>query len=61
MNIKTDLLNEYIDFVDNTKKQNRYFKIIMFLILIIMFLFLFKHSSNYKKQKQEYILLYNIK
>ena len=54
MNIKTDLLKEYVDFVDNTKKQNRYFKMFMFLIVIIMFLFSFKYltkqfSYNYKK------------
>ena len=29
MNIKTNLLEEYVNFVDNTKKQNRYFKIII--------------------------------
>ena len=40
MNIKTKLLEEYINFVDNTKKQNKYFKIFLFLIVIIMFLFL---------------------
>ena len=55
MNIKTDLFNEYVDFVDNTKKQSRYLKIIMFLFLIIMFLFLFKYltkqySYSYNKQ-----------
>ena len=49
MNIKTNLLVEYIDFVDNTKKQSKYFKIILFSIVIIMFLFLF------------FMLLYNIK
>ena len=37
MNIKTNLLEEYVNFVDNTKKQNKYFKIIMFLIVIIIF------------------------
>ena len=37
MDIKTNLLEEYVNFVDNTKKQNKYFKIIMFLIVIIMF------------------------
>ena len=26
MNIKTNLLEEYVNFVDNTKKQNNYFK-----------------------------------
>ena len=49
MNIKTKLLEEYVSFVDNTKKQNKYFKISLFLIVIIMFLFLFL------------VLLYNIK
>ena len=41
MNIKTNLLEDYVNFVDITKKQNRYFKIIISLIVIIMFLFLF--------------------
>ena len=49
MNIITNLLEEYVNFVDNTKKQNKYFKI-FFLITIILFLFLcfvlFKYSSN---------------
>ena len=49
MNIKTNLLEEYVNFVDNTKKQNKYFKIFLFLIVKIMFLFLF------------FVLLYNIK
>ena len=49
MNIKTKLLEEYVNFVDNTKKQNKYFKIIIILIVIIMFLFLF------------FVFLYNIK
>ena len=40
MNIKTNLLEEYVNFVDNTKKQNRYFKIII-LIAVILCLFLF--------------------
>ena len=37
MNIKTKLLEEYVNFVDITKKQNRYFKI--FIILIVIFIF----------------------
>ena len=40
MNIKTNLLEEYVNFVDNTKKQNKYFEIFTFLIAIIMFFFL---------------------
>ena len=50
MDIKTNLLDEYVIFVDNTKKQNKYFKIFLFLLAIIVFLFLcfvlFKNSSN---------------
>ena len=30
MNIKTNLLEEYVNFVDNTKKQNKYFKLFFF-------------------------------
>ena len=41
MDIKTNLLEDYVNLVDITKKQNNYFKIIMFSIAIIMFLFLF--------------------
>ena len=37
MNIKTNLLEENLNFVDNTKKQNKYFKISIILIAIIMF------------------------
>ena len=48
MNIKTNLLEEYVNFVDNTKKKNKYFKVFLFLIVIIMFLLIF-------------VLLYNIK
>ena len=49
MNIKTNLLEEYVNFVDNTKKQNKYFKRFSFLIAVIVFLILcfalFKYSS----------------
>ena len=46
MNIKTNLLEEYVNLVDNTKKQNRYFKIII-LIVVILCLFLFFVLFNY--------------
>ena len=50
MNKKTNLLAEYVNFFDNTKKQSKYFKKIVFLIVIIMFSFsfflLFKYSSK---------------
>ena len=47
MNIKTNLLEEYVDFVDTTKKQNTYFKKIILSIAIIisssLFYVLFKY------------------
>ena len=39
--IKTNLFEEYVNFVDNPKKQNKNCKISIILIAIIMFLFLF--------------------
>ena len=47
MNIKTNLLEEYVNFADNTKKQNKYFKAFLKLIAIFMFLFLFFVSFYY--------------
>ena len=41
MNNKTILLEEYVNFVDDTKKQNKYFKINIFLIVIVIGLFSF--------------------
>ena len=41
MNIKTNLLDKYIDFLDNTRKQNKYFKVILILFVVILCLFLF--------------------
>ena len=40
MDIKTNLFEEYVNFVDITKEQNKYFKIILYLIAIIVYLFL---------------------
>ena len=40
MNINTNLLEEYVNFVDNTKKQNKYFKLIIILFVVILCLFL---------------------
>ena len=36
MNIKTNLLEEYVNFVDNTKKQNKYFKLILIFFVVIL-------------------------
>ena len=41
MNIKINLLEDYVNFVDLTKKQNEYFKIMILLIAIITALILF--------------------
>ena len=50
MNIKTNLLEEYVNFVNTTKKQNNYFKIFLIFIVIFMFLFsffvLFKYHTK---------------
>ena len=50
MNIKTNLLEEYVNFVDITKKQNKYFKvfIISFLVVLclIIFFVLFKYINE---------------
>ena len=47
MNIKTKLLEEYVNFVDNTKRQNKYFKVILIIFVVILFLFLFFVLFNY--------------
>ena len=41
MNIKINLLEEYVNFVYNIKKQSKYFKIILILFVVISWLFLF--------------------
>ena len=49
MNIKTILIEEYVNFVDNTKKQNKYFKLILILFAAILCLFLFFVLFKYLK------------
>ena len=41
MNIKTKLFEEYVNFVDDTKKQNKFFGKVLFVIVISMCLLLF--------------------
>ena len=41
MNIKTNILEDYVNFVDTTKKQNKYFKVNVILIVVILCLFFF--------------------
>ena len=38
MNIKTNLIEEYVNFVDITKKQNKNLWIYLFLLLFIVFI-----------------------
>ena len=40
MNIKTNLIAEYVNFVDNTKKQNKLFKLFLIPSVVILCLFL---------------------
>ena len=40
MNIKTNLLEEYVYYVDNTEKQKKYFKINIFSFVVILCLLL---------------------
>ena len=49
MNIKTNLLEEYVNFVDNTKKQNKNLWIYIILLLFIVFILiiiLFKYINE---------------
>ena len=50
MNNKTSLLGEYVNFVDNTKKQNKYFKTILFLFVVIPCLIFFFVLFIYLKE-----------
>ena len=49
MNIKTNLIEEYVNFVDNTKKQNKNLWLYIILLLFIMFILiiiLFKYIKE---------------
>ena len=50
MNIETNLLEDYVNFVDLTKKQNKYFKKIIILFVVILSLFLFFVLFQYLNQ-----------
>ena len=39
-NIETNILEEYVNFVDLTKKPNKHFKILIILVVVILCLFL---------------------
>ena len=44
MNIKTNLIEEYVNFVDNTKKQNK--KLWIFTIILVFF-YTVNYTHNY--------------
>ena len=49
MNIKTNLIEEYVNFVDNTKKQNKnlwIYLIILLFIVFILIILLFKNINE---------------
>ena len=49
MNFKTNLFEEYVNFVDNTKKQNKNLWIYIILLLFIVFILiiiLFKYINE---------------
>ena len=49
MNIKTKLLEEYVNFVDNTKKQNKklwIYRSLLLFIVIIFIILLFKYINE---------------
>ena len=47
MNIKMNLIEECVKFVDNTEKQIKYLKILIILFAIFLCLFLFFVLFNY--------------
>ena len=49
MNIKTNLIEEYVNFVDITKKQNKnlwIYIILLFFIVFILIIILFKYINE---------------
>ena len=55
MNIKTILLEDYVNFVDNTKKQNKNLWVYIILLLFIVFILiilLFKYINEYSFLKR---------
>ena len=47
MNIQTNLLEDYVNFVDTTTKRNTDFKITIIIFVVIVSLFLIFLSSEY--------------
>ena len=47
MNIKTNLIEEYVNFVDNAKKQNKKLWIFTIIIVFILIIITFRNMINY--------------
>ena len=61
MNIKTNLIHEYVNFVDYTKKQNKNLWIyiimlifIVFLLIILLFKYINEQYSFFKRNKKKF-------
>ena len=54
MNIKTKLLEDYVDFVDSTKNRIKFFKILFYslLIYLCLYVFLFKNIFSLQQTSQ---------
>ena len=58
MNIKTNLIEEYVNFVDITKKENKNLWIYLILLLFIVIIFLillFRNKINYSYYCNNYV------
>ena len=59
MNIKTNLIEEYVNFVDNTKKQNKklwlFTILLVFILLIILTIITFRKKINYSYNCNNYV------
>ena len=47
MNIKTNLIEEYVNFVDNAKKLNKKLWIFTIIIVFILLIITFRNMINY--------------
>ena len=50
MNIKTNLIHEYVNFFDNTKKQNKNLWIYIIMLLFIVFILIILLFKNINEQ-----------
>ena len=58
MNIKLNLIEEYVNFVDITKKQNKnlwIYLILLFFIVFILIILLFRNKINYSYNCNNYV------